>query len=98
MEDIKPSCYIDVEMTKFEEGCYIPKDLCSINALGEVDDVIPCSDSCNGENCSKCIVTKVFNEYARLTNQISVEGEHIRSDVGESAVKNHIMQRFMRKE
>ena len=28
----------------------------------------------------------------------SVDGEHIRPDVGESAIKNHIMQRFMRKE
>lgn len=28
----------------------------------------------------------------------SVDREHIRSDVGESAIKNHIMQRFMRKE
>lgn len=28
----------------------------------------------------------------------SVDREHIRSDVGESAIKNHIMQMFMRKE
>lgn len=28
----------------------------------------------------------------------SLDGEHIRPDVGESAIKNHIMQRFMRKE
>ena len=28
----------------------------------------------------------------------SLDGEHIRSDVEESAIKNHIMQRFMRKE
>lgn len=32
------------------------------------------------------------------TGAASVNGEHIRSDVGESAIKNHIMQRFMRKE
>lgn len=29
---------------------------------------------------------------------ICSDGEHIRSDVEESAIKNHIMQRFMRKE
>lgn len=35
--------------------------------------------------------------YAREYGASSDEG-HIRSDVGESAIKNHIMQRFMRKE
>nr|DAH87605.1 MAG TPA: zinc-ribbon domain protein [Caudoviricetes sp.] len=58
-----------IEMVEYE-GDYVPKELCSIDALGGVDDVVPCSGTCEQEECDTCIVTKVFNEYARLTNQI----------------------------
>ena len=69
MVDMKPTCYVAVEMVEYE-GDYVPKELCSIDAHGGVDDVVPCSVTCEQEECDTCIVTKVFNEYARLTNQI----------------------------
>lgn len=40
----------------------------------------------------------LFDRDIQLFGAASVDGEHIRSDVGESAIKNHVMQRFMRKE
>lgn len=70
MGDMKPSCYVEIEMVEYE-GTYVPKELCSIDILGGVDDVVPCSKTCMQEDCETCIVTKVFNEYARLTNQMS---------------------------
>lgn len=69
MLDIKPSCYVEIPMVKFDED-YVPLELCTVDRLGGVDDCVPCSDSCEGDNCENCIVTKVFNEYARLTNQL----------------------------
>lgn len=69
MEDIKPSCYVEFEMVEHERY-YVPKELCSVDKLSGVEDVLPCSDSCTGECCSTCIATKVFNDYARLTNQL----------------------------
>lgn len=58
-----------IKMVQFD-NTYVPEELCSIDRLGGVDDTHPCNDSCIMENCDSCIVTKVFNEYARLTGQI----------------------------
>ena len=69
MQDIKPSCYAEVEMVEYED-CYVPKELCTTNRYDEIDDCIPCSEYCSGEGCDTCIVSKVFNDYARLTGQI----------------------------
>ena len=69
MGHIKPSCYVEIEMVEFL-GDYVPKELCTTNRFGEIDDCTPCSEHCTGENCEECVVTKVFNEYARLTNQM----------------------------
>jgi hypothetical protein len=71
MQDIKPNCYVEIEMVCFE-GVFVPKELCTIDRLGGVDDCNPCNENCNGYNCSDCIVTKVFNEYARLSNQFNL--------------------------
>ena len=69
MQDMKPSCYVEIQMINFEED-YVPLELCIIDRLGGADDCIPCNESCDGTNCENCIVTKVFNEYARLSNQL----------------------------
>ena len=68
MGDMKPSCYAEVEMVEFS-GDYVPKELCSVDRDGGIDDCMPCNESCEGE-CHSCVVRKVFNEYARLTKQI----------------------------
>lgn len=70
MQDIKPMCYLDIQMVNFE-GDFIPIELCTIDRLGGVDDCVPCNENCEGTDCENCIVTRVFNEYARLSNQIN---------------------------
>lgn len=70
MEDIKPDCYVEIEMVEFFQNNCVPKELCTIDRFGNVDDCVPCSKYCTGENCNECIVTRVFNEYARITKQI----------------------------
>ncbi|RHP46984.1 hypothetical protein [Clostridium sp. AF32-12BH] len=70
MDDLKPTCYVEIEMVEYERD-YVHKELCTIDAHGEVDDVVPCSWTCEQEECDTCVVTKVFNEYARLTRQIN---------------------------
>lgn len=69
MEDMKPSCYVEFEMVEYE-GDYVPKELCTINRLGEIDDCLPCNMSCEQDNCDNCIITKIFYDYARITDQI----------------------------
>lgn len=69
MGDMKPSCYIEIEMVEYD-SVYVPRDLCTTDRLGGIDDCVPCSEYCTGEGCYDCIVTKVFNEYARITKQI----------------------------
>ena len=69
-----------IKMVEYE-GDYVPKELCSIDAHGGVDDVVPCSGTCEQEECDTCIVTKVFNEYARLTNQIKILGTGTMNDL-----------------
>lgn len=70
MGHLKPSCYVEIEMVKFDRDTYVPRELCTTDRMGGIDDCSPCNDACTGENCSECIVPKVFNEYARLTKQI----------------------------
>ena len=57
-----------VKMVKYE-GDYVPEELCTIDRLGGIDDVLPCSESCRQEDCATCVVTRVFNDYARVTKQ-----------------------------
>lgn len=77
-EDGKPYCrgfvfkVVDAEpkvkMVKYEED-YVPEELCTIDRLGGIDDVLPCNESCRQEDCVTCVVTRVFNDYARVTKQ-----------------------------
>lgn len=68
MEDLKPECYVEFCMINYEDT-YVPYDLCTVTRYNEIDDCVPCSESCSAENCDVCIVTKIFNDYARITNQ-----------------------------
>ena len=64
-----------VEMIKLEDGTYIPKEsrgLTNPLTSGESSEVeiasLPCGVGC-GEECSSCIIQKIFNEYVKLTGQ-----------------------------
>lgn len=64
IENVEP---VEIEMVRHQDN-YVPKELCTMNRFGEVDDCKPCNTECYGE-CNSCKVTKVFNEYAKLTGQ-----------------------------
>lgn len=74
-----------IEMTKIEDGTYVPKEWCSFtNPLtsggkSEIDCVeMKCYGDCDGE-CESCELQQMFNEYAELTGQTSLtgsEGDH----------------------
>ncbi len=51
---------------------YVPADLCTIDRGNEPDDFVGCGKcfECDeGADCGTCIVSRVFNDYARLTGQ-----------------------------
>lgn len=64
-----------VKMIELEDGNYIPEECCTftnpLTSGGEsyVDDVdLPCGAGCEND-CDKCIIQKVMNEYGKLTTQ-----------------------------
>ncbi len=64
-----------VEMIKLEDGTYIPKerrDFTNPLTSGGSSEVeiasLPCGVGCE-EECSSCIIQKIFNEYVKLTGQ-----------------------------
>ncbi len=60
-----------IKMVEYLEH-YVPMECCTVNRLGEVDDCeIPCGDCC-GE-CESWIITKIFDEYTKLTNKIHIK-------------------------
>lgn len=66
-----------IDMVITDDGDYVPLEMCTTTnpatsgGKSEVDDILSCSDVC-GCNCSECIIQKLFNEYAILTNQEEV--------------------------
>ena len=65
-----------IEMIKLDDNHYIPKECCTVtnpstsNGKSEIDSIdIPCGADCY-QDCSKCIIQKVMDEYAKLTNQV----------------------------
>lgn len=67
-----------IEMTKIEDGTYVPKEWCSFtNPLtsggkSEIDDIeMKCFGECGGE-CESCELQQIFNEYAELTGQTAL--------------------------
>ena len=64
-----------IQMVSFE-GNYFPRVCCSVtNPLtsqgqSEVDDIdLPCGQECE-DDCDKCILQKIMNQYARITGQL----------------------------
>ena len=55
-------------------GEYVPKELCSINSLGEADDCDLCSEYCkakdqeNGVDCRECAINQCFNKLGKYEN------------------------------
>lgn len=65
-----------LRMIKYDDTGYVPADLCTIDRDGGADDFIGCGYCFKGNNeadCNSCIVTKIFNDYAKLTRQIKSE-------------------------
>ena len=65
-----------IKMVKLDDGSYVPEDCCTFtnpvtsHGIVSVDDVnMPCGMDCHLD-CEKCIVQKVFNEYAKITGQV----------------------------
>ena len=60
-------------MIDFIEGP-VPEDLCTIDRDGGADDFMGCGHCFDGggeegADCGSCIVSRVFEEYAKLTGQ-----------------------------
>lgn len=80
MQDLIPACYVAFKMVNYE-NTFVPNDLCNVNRYNEIDDCLPCNNACSGENCDTCIVTKIFNDYARITGQNKKTEEKIKGFV-----------------
>ena len=65
-----------VQMIKNDDGHYVPVECCSManprtsGGVGEIDEIdLPCGADC-GNDCNKCIIQKIMDEYAEITQQI----------------------------
>lgn len=63
-----------IKMTEYE-GHYVPEQCCTMtnpttsSGISYADDCdMPCGDCCG--DCETCVTQLVFDEYAKLTNQI----------------------------
>ncbi|MDE6052768.1 MAG: hypothetical protein K2G55_03200 [Lachnospiraceae bacterium] len=80
--DVQPTAYdVDkvishtVQMIKNDGGHYIPMECCSMTnprtsgGVSEIDDIeLPCGADC-GNECDKCIIQRIMDEYAEITQQ-----------------------------
>lgn len=68
-----------IDCEYFEEPRYVPKNLCTIDSHGEVDDVITCAEQCESLDidCSKCAIQKCFERLAEY-EEIGLTPEQIR--------------------
>lgn len=65
-----------VQMIENDEGHYVPWECCSLTnprtsgGVSGIDDIdLPCGADC-GNNCDKCIIQKIMDEYAEITCQV----------------------------
>lgn len=65
-----------VHMVKGDNGHYVPMECCSManpitgGGVSEIDDIdLPCGLDC-GNDCDKCIIQKIMDEYAEITQQV----------------------------
>ena len=55
-----------VDCECYEGPCCVPKELCSIDRLGGIDDVSSCEEYCEmvERDCTKCAIQKCFDRLA----------------------------------
>ncbi len=65
-----------VQMVMNDNGHYVPMECCSMTnprtsgGFCEIDDIdLPCGSDC-GNDCNLCIIQKIMDEYAEITQQI----------------------------
>lgn len=68
-----------IDCEYFKEPCYVPKNLCTIDSHGGIDDVISCAEYCEDldGDCSKCEIQKCFKRLAEY-EEIGLTPEQIR--------------------
>lgn len=63
-----------IEMVEYC-GEMVPAELCTIDREGGADDFVGCgacfNDPYQPAACEGCVVSRIFQEYARLSNQIA---------------------------
>ena len=67
-----------IQMIDFIEGP-VPEDLCTVDRDGGADDFMGCGHCFDnggeeGADCGSCIVSRIFEEYAKLTGQAAGSG------------------------
>ena len=65
-----------VQMIKNYDGHYVPVECCSMTnprtngGVSEIDEIdLPCGADCEND-CNKCIIQKIMDEYAEITQQV----------------------------
>lgn len=66
-----------VQMIKSDDGHYVPMECCTMTNPGTsggvsvIDDVdLPCGADC-GKDCNECVIQRIMDEYAEITQQIN---------------------------
>lgn len=74
VEEVVRKSVCTVRMIKNDDH-YIPLECCSVTnpltsgGISQIDDIdLPCGENCDKE-CNKCIIQKIMDEYAEITNQ-----------------------------
>ena len=86
-------------------GEYVPKELCSIDKLGEADDCDLCFEYCKvvetyTEDCTNCAINKCFNKLGDYEN-LEEQGKLLKlpCKVGDIVYTNYLIQGwYFRKE
>ena len=76
VEDIIKKQICTVQMIKNYDGHYVPVECCSMTnprtngGVSEIDEIdLPCGADCEND-CNKCIIQKIMDEYAEITQQV----------------------------
>lgn len=61
-------------MIQYDNGLWVPKDMCTINRFGEADDCASCKEVCKDldGDCEECPVQDIFS---RLAEYEDLEGQ-----------------------
>lgn len=76
VEDIVKKQICTVQMVKNDDGHYVPWECCSLTnprtsgGVSVIDDIdLPCGADC-GNDCNKCVIQKIMDEYAEITRHV----------------------------